>query len=95
MGWRRRLAKRMRLWADRLDHDGAPKLLHWTFTFEDHEGIRFREDGKGCQLAFLGGEANYSRAHDESDTAARKRAQWDALPEEAKALLRKHGATGP
>jgi hypothetical protein len=60
-GWLRRVA-------DRIDHAGAPKLMHWSFTFETGRGIVFRDDGRGCPLAYLG-DAGYSRAHDEADTA--------------------------
>ena len=63
------IAKRMRTTADRIDHEGAPKIIHWSFTFETGEGIHFRDDGKGCPLAYLG-DADYERAHDEADTAA-------------------------
>jgi hypothetical protein len=62
------LAGFLRRLADRIDHAGAPKLTHWSFTFETRRGIVFREDGKGCPLAYLG-NADYSRAHDEADTA--------------------------
>lgn len=85
----------MRRWADRLDYDGAPKLISYSFTFEDHEGIRFRDDGKGCRLAYLGGEANYRRAHDESDTTARKRAEWEALSQSTRDMMRRLGIGGP
>ncbi len=61
------IATGMRRIADRLDHEGAPKIIHWSFTFEVGEGIRFRDDGKGCPLAYLG-DADYERAHDEADT---------------------------
>jgi hypothetical protein len=50
------LARWLRTLADRIDYEGAPKATHWTFTFELYEGIRFREDGKGCRLWYLGSE---------------------------------------
>jgi hypothetical protein len=62
-----RLATLLRRTADRIDHHGAPKIMHWSFTFELGEGIRFREDGKGCRLAFLGDD-EYERAHSEADS---------------------------
>lgn len=65
---RRRLARRLRFLADRIDYSGAPKAMSWTFTFEDGEGIRFRDDGRGCRLWYLG-DADYERAHTEADTA--------------------------
>lgn len=55
--------------ADRLDPAGAPRSLGHSFTFELGEGIRFRDDGKGCPMWYLG-ESDYDRAHEESDTDA-------------------------
>jgi|SRR5215469_1685040 len=66
----------MRKWADRIDHHGAPKVLTgWTFTYETHRGVVVRHDGKGCRIAVLGylGDAEYAKAHSESDTAAAER----------------------
>ena len=60
------IANWLRRLADRIDHAGAPKLIHWSFTFETGRGIMFRDDGKGCPLAYLG-DADYSRAHAEAD----------------------------
>ena len=54
--------------ADRIDPNGAPRHVGRSFTFEIYEGMRIREDGKGCQLWYLG-ERDYRRAHDEADTA--------------------------
>lgn len=64
---RQRAARRLRFLADRIDHHGAPKRAHWTFTFENREGIRFREDGRGCPLWHYGGD-DYQRAHTEADS---------------------------
>jgi hypothetical protein len=90
------LGERLRHAADRIDYDGAPKIIRpYSFTFEEGEGIRFREDGKGCHLAYLGGEANYRRAHDESDTTTRRRAEWDAIPEDTRQILRAMGDSRP
>lgn len=53
--------------ADRLDDDGAPKGMScYSFTFENGEGIRFRDDGRGCPLWHLGKD-DYERAHTEAD----------------------------
>jgi hypothetical protein len=62
----KRLARFLRNFADRIDREGAPKATHWKFTFELNEGIRFREDGKGCRVWYLG-DAEYEKAHDEAD----------------------------
>lgn len=61
-----RLAFWLRRLADRLDPGGAPKITHWTFTFEPGQGTVFRNDGKGCPVAFLG-DGDYERAHNEAD----------------------------
>lgn len=65
---RAKLALWLRTLADRIDHAGAPKGMYWTFTFEDGEGIRFREDGKGCPLWYLG-DGDHERAFTEADSA--------------------------
>lgn len=52
--------------ADRIDYAGAPRAIGYTFTFEQGEGLRFREDGKGCPLWYLGDD-DYERAHAEAD----------------------------
>jgi hypothetical protein len=82
----KRLAKFLRTLADRIDYEGAPKLTHWTFTFEDREGIRFREDGKGCRLAYLG-DAEYEKAHAEADRPP-VRVDWKALAKGTPPLTR-------
>jgi hypothetical protein len=66
---RKRAARWLRRLADRIDHAGAPKIMHWSFTFEEGEGIVFRDDGRGCPLAYLG-DRDYKRAHDESGPLA-------------------------
>lgn len=52
--------------ADRIDREGAPKGTGFSFTFERGEGIRFREDGRGCRVWCLGDE-EYERAHSEAN----------------------------
>jgi hypothetical protein len=59
--------KRLRYLADDIDYEGAPRLLtSYTFTFERGRGLVFREDGKGCMLAYLGND-EYEKAHAEAD----------------------------
>ncbi len=70
------LARHLRYFADRIDRAHAPKATHWRFTFEDHEGIRFREDDRGCRVWYID-DADYERAFTESDSAARQ-AEQDA-----------------
>lgn len=65
---KRWVAERLRRLADRIDYEGAPKCMSWSFTIEQREGIRFRQDGRGCPLWYLG-NADYERAHDEADSA--------------------------
>lgn len=64
--------------ADRIDDAGAPHAMStYSFTFERGEGIRFRDDGKGCQLYYVGTD-DYERAHAEADKPA-PRVDWAAL----------------
>lgn len=57
----------LRRWADRISPKTAPRSIGSSFTFEHREGIRFRDDGKGCPLWYLG-EDDYRRADAEADT---------------------------
>lgn len=63
--WLAGLADFSRRLADRIDHRGAPKLSHISFTFEEGLGLVFRDDGCGCRLAWLGDD-EYERAHTEA-----------------------------
>lgn len=74
---RKWIAQRLRFLADRIDRDGAPKAIGWSFTHEKGVGIRFRDDRRGCPLWYLG-EADYDRAHDEADTE-HVRVDWSAM----------------
>lgn len=76
------IGKRLRFLADRIDYKGAPRrLTSYSFTFEDGEGFRLREDGRGCKLWYLG-EAEYEKAHTEADSA-----EEDARKAETKRLI--------
>jgi hypothetical protein len=55
----------LRIWADRLDPENAPRGTSYSFTFEKGKGIVFHEDGRGCPLWYLG-EGDYKRAHREA-----------------------------
>lgn len=66
---RARIGWRLRCFADRVDPDNGPGGMSYSFTFELGEGIRFRDDGRGCPLWYLGA-ADYQRAHDEADKPA-------------------------
>ncbi len=61
----RRLAVLLRHLADRIDHAGAPKLTHWSFTSEQGAGLVFNQEHRGCPVACLG-DGDYARAHDEA-----------------------------
>jgi hypothetical protein len=63
------LAHWLRIYADRLDDRGAPKRMGSSFTYETGEGIRIRDDSKGCPLYYYG-QDDLARAHAESDSAA-------------------------
>lgn len=56
------LARLLRRIADRLDHRGAPKATHLSFTFEPGRGLVVNEDGRGCRLWYLGDD-EYAKAH--------------------------------
>jgi hypothetical protein len=62
--------------ADRIDRPGAPKAMHWRFTFERGEGIRFREDGRGCRLWYF--DADYDQAYAQADNPV-PRVAWEKL----------------
>ena len=47
----------------------AARLAGFLRRAADRRGIVFRDDGRGCPLAYLG-DAAYSRAHDEADGPA-------------------------
>lgn len=61
----RRLGSALRKWADRVDWEGAPKRTGWSFTFENHVGAVFNQEGVGCPVWYWGNQ-DYQRAHDES-----------------------------
>jgi hypothetical protein len=71
---RERLAEWLRLWADRIHHPSAPKMIGWSFTFERGEGIVFHPDRRGCPLAYLGAR-EYERAHTGAERP-REKGQW-------------------
>ncbi len=73
----KRLAWYLRCLADRIDHEGAPQGLSYSFTIESGEGIRLRDDGRGCPLWYLGDE-DYERAHAEADRPG-VRVDWKTL----------------
>ncbi|WP_225726642.1 MULTISPECIES: hypothetical protein [unclassified Nocardia] len=52
----------LRQLADRLDHDGAPKSLGWTFTIEPAGPTLHLDGRRGCPL-LIPDNASYGRAH--------------------------------
>lgn len=62
----KRLARLLRVVADRIDHYGAPKATDLTFTIEKGTGLKVRNDGRGCRLWYYGND-QYDRAHIEAD----------------------------
>jgi hypothetical protein len=64
--FKKRLAQRMRFLADRIDPEGAPRAIGWSFTFERGKGIDFHNDRRGCRLWYYG-QDDYERAHTESN----------------------------
>lgn len=71
----RRFARWLRRLADAIDCEGSPGRVHWSFTVEPGKGIRFRQDGRGCPLWYLG-DADYLRAHREAGPALGEGDQW-------------------
>ena len=66
----------LRCLADRIDHENAPKVSQWTFTWEDGIGAVFHNEGistkghKGCRL-LIESDAEYEKAHTDADNHAR------------------------
>jgi len=60
------LAKALRAVADYIDPNSAPWWPGLSFTFEKFEGLRTRQDGRGCPLAYMG-PVPYGRAFTEAD----------------------------
>lgn len=66
---RSRLGRWIRRIADSVDPAGKPHLLPaHTFTLEA-DRLRFREDGRGAKLWYIG-EGQFAKARDESDGLA-------------------------
>lgn len=61
------LGEKLHRLADRISPRHARRVLSISFTFEKGEGLRVRNDGKGCPLAYLNWD-DYDRAYTESDT---------------------------
>jgi len=78
---RQRSGEWLRRLADRIDHRGAPKVTNWTFTFELGNGLVFRQDGRGCPVAYLGGE-EFEKAHSEAVYPAPRSWDWAWLTSE-------------
>lgn len=72
------LGERLRRLADRIDDDGAPRYMGYSFTFERGVGIVFRQDGtvrmedhKGCPLMYRN-RADYELAHERAVSMQQK-----------------------
>ena len=75
---RTRLGWRLRRVADRIDPDNEPRCISpYSFTFELYEGIRFRDDGKGCPLWYLT-ESDHERAWTEANNRP-PRIDWETM----------------
>lgn len=62
---RHRIGRRLRTWADRIDHEHAfRRTSGLSFTFERGFGIAINEIGRGCPLWYYG--PDYDRAHSEA-----------------------------
>lgn len=71
----KRVASFLRRLADAIDYESAAGRVHWSFTIEPGQGTRFRQDGRGCPLWYLG-NSDYLRAHDEAGPAPGEGGQW-------------------
>ena len=60
----RRFGGFLRRVADRVDLDGAVAETPWSFTLEDHVGVVFNQDSKGCPV-LVRWARDYQRATDE------------------------------
>jgi hypothetical protein len=78
---RQRSGEWLRRLADRIDHHGAPKVTNWTFTFELGNGLVFRQDGRGCPVAYLGDD-EFEKAHSEAVYPAPRSWDWAWLTSE-------------
>lgn len=67
MNLRATLARWLRLWADLIDWEGAPKGTGLSFTFEPGHGVVTNEEGRGCPLWYYG-DRDYERAHQEAQS---------------------------
>lgn len=74
---RTRIGRLLRKYADRVDPDGAPRMMGASFTFERGRGLVWNEDRRGCPVAYLG-VTDYERAHTEALDPA-PRVDWKAL----------------
>lgn len=76
---RRRIAHRLRIWADRLAPEDAPRKTCISFEFVTGKGIVTNTDGHGCPLWYLGMD-DYARAHERQTERDRQRTgelnQW-------------------
>jgi hypothetical protein len=89
---KQRAGERLRRLADRMDPRGAPKVTNWTFTFELGRGLVFRQDGRGCPVAYLGDD-EFEKAHAEAVYPAPPSWDWAWLTsEDAQAARQADGA---
>jgi hypothetical protein len=88
---RRQVGERLRRLADRIDHHGAPKVTNWTFTFELGRGLVFRQDGRGCPVAYLSDD-ELEKAHAEAVYPAPPSWDWAWLTSEDDQAARPAGS---
>lgn len=63
---KRWIAYKLRIWADRLDWEGAPKRTDSSFTYERGKGVVFNFDRRGCPLWYYGNQ-DHERAYNEAE----------------------------
>lgn len=72
MNARARIGAALRRYADRIDHQGAPRAIGWSFTFERGRGLVWHHDRTtGCPV-WVYGMADYDKAYRDEEEPRRK-----------------------
>lgn len=78
---RRRIASRLRCWADRLDDRGATKVTGMTITMEQGHGFVLHQNTRGShggmRVCYVGDD-EYDKAYTEADNPP-QRIDWRTL----------------
>ncbi|MBF6213750.1 hypothetical protein IU469_22180 [Nocardia puris] len=81
---RNRIGESLRRWADRLDPEGVPRSIEWSFTFERGRGLVFHNNRKvGCPLYYL--PLDEPRAYTEENPSPQLMALYERIREASRA----------